>query len=70
MVKEYLKITKQFRNYNDATQDPQYTQVILYRKMRISRWKIPNDFFFFFQIDRDVGFEHDCNIGVGTKATT
>lgn len=71
LVKEYLKITKQFRNYSDATQDPQYTQVFLWRGIKTLRWKIPFDFLFFTSptIDRYVGFEHNCNIGVGTKAT-
>lgn len=29
LIRKYLQVTKQFRNYNDQSQDPHYTQVII-----------------------------------------
>lgn len=28
LIRKYLQVTKQFRNYNDQSQDPHYSKVI------------------------------------------
>lgn len=51
LIRKYLQVTKQFRNYNDQSQDPHYSKVIFddfinKKKTKNSRKTITNISFF------------------------